>query len=184
MLSRLILRDGWIKGVAHVPSENFDERPIADVPELLVIHCISLPPGEYGGREVCDFFQNQLDCSAHSYFEGIQHLQVSSHFLIERTGRIVQFVSTDHRAWHAGESEYHGRTTVNKFSIGIELEGMDDDIFEKEQYTALAALSRTLIEAYPLINSDSIVGHSDIAPGRKTDPGIGFDWSRYKQSIC
>ena len=183
MLASLILKDGWIKGAAHVPSENYDERPVDEVPELLVIHSISLPPGEYGGREVCDFFQNQLDCSAHPYFDGIQHLQVSSHFLIERTGHLVQFVSTEHRAWHAGESEYYGRTTVNNFSIGIELEGMDDDIFETEQYNTLAALSGALIKAYPKIRNNSIAGHSDIAPGRKTDPGTGFDWLRYKKSI-
>jgi N-acetyl-anhydromuramoyl-L-alanine amidase len=183
MLASLILKDGWIKGAVRVPSENYDERPAADVPELLVIHSISLPPGEYGGGEICNFFQNRLDCSAHPYFDGIQHLQVSSHFLIERTGRLVQFVSTEHRAWHAGESEYYGRTTVNNFSIGIELEGMDDDVFESEQYTALTALSRTLIEAYPKIGSDAVTGHSDIAPGRKTDPGTGFDWIRYKESI-
>lgn len=183
MLGNLILKDGWIQGVTHAPSENFDERPAGDVPELLVIHCICLPPGEYGGSEICDFFQNQLDCSAHPYFEEIQHLHVSSHFLIEREGHIVQFVSTEDRAWHAGESEYKGRSAVNNFSIGIELEGMDDDIFEQEQYLALGELSRTLMLAYPKISSNSITGHSDIAPGRKTDPGSGFDWLRYKQSI-
>jgi AmpD protein len=183
MLANLTLKDGWIQGVAYMPSENCDDRPVGEIPELLVIHCISLPPGQYGGGEVCEFFQNRLDCSAHPYFDEIQHLQVSSHFLIERTGHIVQFVSTEDRAWHAGESEYHGRTTVNDFSIGIELEGMDDDVFEPEQYLSLAKLSRALMLAYPAIDSSSVAGHSDISPGRKTDPGPGFDWLRYKESI-
>jgi AmpD protein len=183
MIADLFLKDGWIQGVEHVPSDNYDERPTGEVPELLVIHCISLPPGEYGGSEVCDFFQNQLDCSAHPYFNEIQHLQVSSHFLIERKGRVVQFVSTEQRAWHAGESAYHGRATVNNFSIGIELEGIDSDVFEREQYTSLAKLSRTLMRAYPKIGTSSITGHSDIAPGRKTDPGPGFDWALYKRFI-
>ncbi|MBT5032067.1 MAG: 1,6-anhydro-N-acetylmuramyl-L-alanine amidase AmpD [Proteobacteria bacterium] len=183
MRANLHIKQGWIQGIEHVPSENHDKRPTGQEPEVLVIHCISLPPGEYGGSEICEFFQNRLDCSTHPYFEKIRSLRVSSHFLIERSGRIVQFVSTEHCAWHAGVSEYLGRAAVNEFSIGIELEGLDDTTFEDAQYDALGGLSRVLIEAYPRLMSESVVGHSDIASGRKTDPGPGFDWTRYKQLI-
>ncbi len=183
MQAKHTLKKGWVQGIEHLPSDNFDKRPSGQEPEVLVIHCISLPPGEYGGSEICDFFQNRLDCTTHPYFEQIRDLCVSPHFLIERTGRIVQLVNTDHRAWHAGVSEYHGREAVNDFSIGIELEGLDDGLFVDAQYDSLTSLSHTLIAAYSKLTDESVTGHSDIAAGRKIDPGPGFDWARYRQAI-
>ena len=176
---------GKLLEAKFIASPNFDERDPGEQPEVLIIHCISLPPGCYGGKEVPDFFCNQLDASADPYFAEINHLQVSSHFYIHRNGELVQFVTTDKRAWHAGESECLGRCAVNNFSIGIELEGLDTDEqgFTDEQYQVLAELSQCLIDAYPLINKDKIFGHSDIAPGRKNDPGQYFDWKRYKADL-
>ncbi|MGV6806623.1 MAG: 1,6-anhydro-N-acetylmuramyl-L-alanine amidase AmpD [bacterium] len=170
---------GWFVDVARRPSDNFNERPPGVFPELLVIHNISLPPGEFGGGYVEDFFQNCLDCSIHPYFQEIEELQVSAHLFVARQGAVTQFVSLNDRAWHAGESSYCGRHNCNDFSIGIELEGTDDLPYTEEQYQTLARLTRAMMTQYPTITADRIVGHSDIAPGRKTDPGESFDWPRY-----
>lgn len=168
---------GLLENCNQCPSPNKDSRPEDTVIDLIVLHSISLPPGQYGGHAVEQFFQNQLNKSQHPYFEEIHQMQVSSHILIKRTGEIVQFVPFHERAWHAGKSNYCGRECCNDFSIGIELEGSDTDTFEDIQYQQLTRLIAALQEAYPGIN-DHITGHSDIAPGRKTDPGTGFDWSR------
>ena len=160
-------------------SPNRDSRPENIAIDLVVVHSISLPPGEYGGDAIERFFQNKLDKDEHPYFEEIFQMQVSSHALIKRSGEIVQFVPFHERAWHAGQSEYQGRERCNDFSIGIELEGTDSDIFEDAQYQQLARLITALQSAYPAI-SDNITGHSDISPGRKKDPGTGFDWDKLK----
>lgn len=157
-------------------SPNFDERPSGARIELLVIHAISLPPGEFGGRGIEELFLNRLDPADHPYYAGIAHLRVSAHFVVRRDGTPVQFVSCASRAWHAGVSCWNGRPRCNDFSIGIELEGTDDEPFESAQYETLAILTRALQAAYPIA---AIVGHRDIAPGRKTDPGPFFDWPRY-----
>jgi AmpD protein len=177
------INNGWLKDAARVPSPNFNYRPAGVVVDLLVIHNISLPPGEFGGSFIKDFFCNCLDSSAHPYFAGICSLEVSAHLLIERTGEITQFVPFDKRAWHAGESEFEGRTNCNDFSIGIELEGTDEVAYTDEQYGALLAVTRAIQRTYPLITGGKIVGHHDIAPGRKTDPGPSFDWSRYRRLL-
>ena len=171
---------GLIEEADYHGSENCDERPIGSIPEAIIIHCISLPPGEYGGSQVTDFFCNQLDSSAHDYFAEIKHLRVSAHFFIRRDAALVQFVPTHLRAWHAGESLCLGRPVVNDFSIGIELEGLDTDSdgFSKAQYAKLNELIECLQAAYPKINTGHIFAHSDIAPGRKPDPGPYFDWKR------
>ncbi|HSH41678.1 MAG TPA: 1,6-anhydro-N-acetylmuramyl-L-alanine amidase AmpD [Arenicellales bacterium] len=174
-------RTGRVSGVRWAPSPNFDQRPAGARINALVVHCISLPPGRYGGGEIERFFHNRLDHHEHPYFEEIRGMRVSAHFLVERSGRPVQFVSTLDRAWHAGRSVLHGVEEVNDFSIGIELEGVDDDGFTEDQYASLAALSRALLDAYPEIDCSRVVGHCDIAPGRKTDPGPGFDWRRYQR---
>jgi AmpD protein len=144
-----------------------------------VIHSISLPPGQYGGPYIDTFFLGQLDIDAHPYFTEIAALQVSAHLLIDRDGIVTQYVPLDRRAWHAGKSEFRGRSNCNDFSIGIELEGLDTDIYTDAQYLALAEVTRAIMQAYPGIGVDKITGHSDIAPGRKLDPGPGFDWQRY-----
>ncbi|MEM1112326.1 MAG: 1,6-anhydro-N-acetylmuramyl-L-alanine amidase AmpD [Pseudomonadota bacterium] len=174
-----VLRGGWYSGARRHESPNRGPRPTGVVPDLLVLHCISLPPGEFGGPGVEDFFCNDLDWEAHPYFEEIRGLQVSTHFLIRRDGEIVQFVSCDERAWHAGQSCFEGRDNCNDFSVGIELEGTDNGPFESAQYASLVLLSRALFAAYPEMAESRITGHSDIAPGRKTDPGPGFDWTRF-----
>ena len=176
--------DGWIDGVRHVASPNFDVRPEESEVDLLVIHNISLPPGEFGGPYIEQLFCNQLDPQAHPYFADIAHLKVSSHFLIRRDGEIIQFVAINQRAWHAGESSFCGQTACNNFSIGIELEGTDELPFTEAQYQALTELTQLMMQAYPAITPDRITGHSDIAPGRKTDPGMAFDWTRYKQNLA
>lgn len=166
--------------VSWMPSPNYDERP-ADTPiELLVIHAISLPPGEFGGAAIQQFFLNQLDATQHPYFASIAHLKVSAHFLIRRDGAVVQFVSCAKRAWHAGESNWRGRSRCNDFSIGVELEGCDEVAFTPAQYDSLAELARAIQAAYPIAD---IVGHSDIAPGRKTDPGLFFDWAGFRSRL-
>lgn len=179
----MITADGWLTQATYCPSPNFNQRPAHMPIELLVIHNISLPPGEFGGGWVERFFQNQLDPQAHPYFLGIANLQVSSHLFINRTGAITQFVSFLDRAWHAGVSQFQGRANCNDFSIGIELEGIDDLAYTPEQYAALAEVTRELLQAYPTMNVDKIAGHSDIAPGRKTDPGASFDWTAYRQML-
>ncbi len=174
---------GLVHDIRFIPSPNFDDRPDRPDVSVLVIHAISLPPGCYDNHYVEDLFTNCLDVQAHPYFKNIAGLALSSHFYIRRTGRLIQFVSTHDRAWHAGESMFQGRSRVNDFSIGIELEGCDHDEFESAQYNNLARLTRCLLSAYPKITVDHIVGHSDIAPGRKTDPGPRFDWERYREFL-
>lgn len=170
--------DGWVEGVRHVASPNYDARPDnADI-YLLVIHNISLPPGVFGGAAIEQLFTNQLDPHAHPYFATVAHLRVSAHFLIRRQGEIVQFVSCAQRAWHAGESSFEGRPRCNDFSLGVELEGSDFVAFEDAQYRALARLTRALRAHYPL---RAVRGHEHIAPGRKTDPGPFFDWTRFQR---
>jgi N-acetyl-anhydromuramoyl-L-alanine amidase len=168
--------DGWIAGVTHQPSPNRDARPDGTVVELLVIHNISLPPGEFGGDAIAELFGNRLDCSRHPLFADLVDLHVSAHFLVDRGGAITQFVSCAERAWHAGVSFFEGRARCNDFSIGVELEGTDHTPFEDAQYRALVQLTDALRAAYPL---RAVRGHCDIAPGRKTDPGPHFDWPRY-----
>ncbi len=174
---------GLVKAARKVPSPNFDDRPEGVLIEALIIHAISLPPGQYSGAYVEQFFCNQLDREEHPYFAEIADLKVSSHFFIHRNGELVQFVPIHLRAWHAGASCCMGREAVNDFSIGIELEGSDDDTFEDAQYQTLFKLTHTLILAIPTLSAEHIYGHADIAPGRKTDPGPGFDWSAYRQAL-
>jgi AmpD protein len=176
--------DDWLTGARRAPSPNQDARP-PDVPvDLLVIHNISLPPGEFGGDWVEDLFLNRLDPAAHPYFAGIAALRVSAHLLIRRDGALVQFVPLGRRAWHAGASCFAGREACNDFSIGIELEGSDETPFTDAQYARLAAVSREIVQRYPAIGAGRIVGHSDIAPGRKTDPGPHFDWQRFREALA
>lgn len=165
---------GWLQGARIVPTANHDARPDNELPSLIVIHNISLPPGEFSGHAVEHLFTNQLDWDAHPYYQNIRGLRVSSHFFIRRDGELIQFVPCTQRAWHAGASQWQGREKCNDFSIGIELEGTDDLPFTQAQYACLNTLLNTLRAAYPI---QAIVGHSDIAPGRKTDPGPHFDWS-------
>jgi len=169
---------GLMAGVRLVASPNQDNRPQGVVPDLIVIHNISLPPGEYGGSWIEALFQNRLPPEPHPYFATIQGLKVSSHLLIRRDGAIVQFVPFTNRAWHAGVSTYRGRERCNDFSIGIELEGSDDDAFEPVQYRRLSRTVTALCAAYTTLSRERMTGHSDIAPGRKTDPGPYFDWPR------
>ena len=178
-MSLINIIDNLIEGVTFHSSPNFDSRPKDTDISLIVIHSISLPPGKYGGNEIKDFFLNELDTSNHEYFESIKNLKVSSHIVIKRTGEILQFVPFNKRAWHAGISSYLGKENCNDYSIGIELEGTDDSEFTDEQYNSLINLTSSLIRSYPNLSEDRLVGHSDIAPGRKSDPGIFFDWKRF-----
>jgi AmpD protein len=171
---------GLLAGARQLPSPNCDARPPGTIIELLVIHNISLPPGEFGGDAIERFFTNRLDFTAHPYFAGIHALQVAAHLLIKRDGEIVQFVPLHRRAWHAGVSRFAGRANCNDFSIGIELEGADDIAYANEQYVRLAAVVAALMAAYPGITAERLVGHRDIAPERKTDPGPAFDWGRFR----
>ncbi len=169
---------GWLVGVRRVESPNCDDRPSATPLELIVVHGISLPPGEFGGGWIDKLFCNDLPAAADPYFATLQGMRVSAHVVIERDGRLTQYVPFTRRAWHAGESCYAGRVACNDYSIGIELEGADDVAYRSEQYDALAQLIVTLRRGYPTLRKAPIVGHSDVAPGRKTDPGPVFDWSR------
>lgn len=173
---------GWCSDVKHCPSPNCNARPLDEV-SLLVIHNISLPPGQFGTGKVQQFFQNCLPCEEHPYFATIVQLQVSAHFLIERDGAVIQFVSCNERAWHAGVSSFDGRESCNDFSVGIELEGTDDLPFSDAQYAALIALASEMLRCYPAMSVERICGHSDIAPGRKTDPGPYFDWLRLRNAL-
>ena len=173
---------GWLQSVDVFRSPNCNARPRDASIKLVVIHGISLPPGEYGGGHSQRFFCNKLDANMHPYFKTICDMTVSAHCLIERDGNILQFVSFEDRAWHAGQSEWRGEAECNDFSVGIELEGCDDDAYQEAQYRSLASLIRALRATYTAIAADAITGHSDIAPGRKTDPGPGFDWQ--KLSVC
>lgn len=174
---------GWVSGVRHCPSPNFNQRPLGEI-SLLVIHNISLPPGQFGGGNVQQFFGNALRAEEHPYFSEICHLQVSAHFLIERDGAVTQFVSCLDRAWHAGVSRFQERDNCNDFSLGIELEGTDDEPYTDCQYQQLIKLIRLLQAAWPAITLEHICGHCDIAPGRKTDPGPSFEWSRLRAALA
>ncbi len=176
-------QQGWVTNCQRHPSPNFDQRPPDSDISLLVIHNISLPPGEFEKNAILDFFSNQLDANAHPYFAQIHTMKVSAHFLIDRQGQIIQLVSTRHRAWHAGVSSFNGRQRCNDFSIGIELIGADDQLFAAAQYQSLAQLCHCLQQYYPAISHANITGHSDIAPGRKTDPGPCFDWSHLRRLL-
>ena len=168
---------GIAAGARWVPSPHYDRRPEDARVELVVIHNISLPPGEYGGPWIDDLFLGRLDAEAHPYFREIAAMRVSSHFLVRRDGELVQYVPCELRAWHAGVSSWKGRSRCNDFSVGIELEGSDDVPFAEPQYETLAALTRALVVRYGALE---LAGHSDVAPGRKTDPGPFFDWDRYR----
>lgn len=174
---------GWLRGVRQCRSPNFNQRPEQTVIDTLVIHNISLPPGQFGGGNVERFFLNQLSADEHPFYQEIASVEVSAHFLIERCGRVTQFVSCHDRAWHAGRSQFKGRDNVNDFSIGIELEGTDTESYTEAQYQSLNGLTRCLQQYYPAITLDRIIGHVDIAPERKTDPGPAFDWQRFRRSL-
>ena len=170
----------WLDGVRHVASPNFGERPPGAVIDLLVIHNISLPPGEFGGPWVEDLFCNRLDAALHPYFRAIAGNPVSAHLFIRRDGAAIQFVDLAKRAWHAGRSCWQDKLECNDYSIGIELEGTDEMPFTDAQYARLTTLTQAIMARYPAITPARIVGHSDVAPGRKTDPGPAFDWARYR----
>lgn len=172
--------EGWYRHAHRLDSPNFGPRPAHAQVDLIVIHAISLPPGQYGSGCVPQFFTNQLDWQAHPYFETIREMKVSSHFFIGREGMLWQFVSCADRAWHAGASSYRGRDNCNDDSIGIELEGQDHEVFEPEQYETLASLCSALMQHYPI---EHLAGHEHVAPGRKTDPGSGFSWRRLQQAL-
>ena len=175
---------GRLMGARYRPSPQCDSRPDGTAIDLLVIHGISLPPGEFGGPWIERLFMGTLPKDAHPYFAGIADQRVSAHVLIRRDGELVQFVPFHRRAWHAGVSSFQGREACNDFSIGVEIEGADDVAYEPVQYARLAAVSRALMQAYPGITPGHVVGHSDVAPGRKTDPGAAFDWARYRDVLA
>jgi AmpD protein len=178
------LQSGLLEPVIYQPSPYFDDRPLNTSIDMVVIHGISLPPGQFGTSGVEDFFVGKLDLSLDPYYASISHLRVSSHLFIKRTGELVQFVPFSKRAWHAGQSYFQGKNNCNDFSIGIELEGTDDIPYEVRQYEQLVKTVQSLMLAYPGITQDRIVGHADIAPGRKTDPGPVFDWSYLRGKIA
>lgn len=175
--------NAWIENIYHNPSPNYDQRPAGTEIELLVIHAISLPPNQFGGQFIDQLFTNSLNENAHPYFAEIASLRVSSHLLIRRTGDITQYVSLQQRAWHAGVSSFAGRERCNDFSIGIELEGCDSIAYTDIQYQQLIKTIKLLQQTWPILTSDRIVGHCDIAPGRKTDPGPYFDWERLRNGL-
>lgn len=172
---------GWYRPARRLDSPNFGPRPPGGSISLVVIHSISLPPGVYGGDAIERLFTNRLDWSAHPYFEQIRGAEVSAHFLIRRDGELIQFVSADDRAWHAGKSSWQGRDNCNDYSIGIELEGLEDHVFEPAQYARLTKLLHAIAQAYPIAQ---VVGHEHIAPGRKRDPGVAFSWSTLKKNLA
>jgi AmpD protein len=174
---------GLVSGARQLSSPNCDDRPTGSQPELIVVHCISLPPGEFGGPWIDRFFTNRLDPNAHPYFQEIAELRVSAHLLIRRDGELVQYVPLTRRAWHAGPSCFDGRECCNDFSVGIELEGEDDVPYAAIQYERLAELVRKLRQTFRALREAPIVGHSDIAPERKTDPGPAFDWNRLESLL-
>jgi AmpD protein len=173
---RVDAANGRLLGARQVESPNCDDRPAGLAPELLVVHGISLPPGEFGGPWIDALFTNSLPTDGHPYFATLAGLRVSAHALVRRDGSVVQYVPFHRRAWHAGASQWRGRERCNDFSIGIEIEGTDATSYAPAQYGALASIAAELCRAYPALSADAIVGHSDIAPGRKSDPGIAFDW--------
>ena len=178
--ARSLWHAGWFAPALARPSPNFGPRPQGVAISLALIHSISLPPGEYGGAAIEQLFTNHLDWDAHPYYMRIRGLQVSSHFVIRRGGELLQFVSCDARAWHAGASSWQGRPNCNDYAIGIELEGLEGGSFEPDQYRALSALLVALAAAYPI---DAVAGHEHVAPGRKFDPGPGFDWARLRADL-
>lgn len=177
------IKNHRLQDINFLESPNFNDRPIDEDISLLVIHSISLPPKKYNTDHIERFFLNELDFSSHNFYKNIDGMKVSAHVLIKRNGEVIQFVPFNKRAWHAGVSSYEGKNDCNNFSIGIELEGSDDDIFEDIQYKKLSLITSLLIEEYDLITKDNIKGHSDIAPERKTDPGVLFDWDRYLTNV-
>lgn len=176
----VLWRDGWYRFAHRCDSPNFGPRPAGAQVDLVVVHSISLPPGRYGGDEVRQLFTNTLDWDAHPYFKSIEGMQVSAHFFIRRDGALWQFVSCDDRAWHAGASRYRGRANCNDDSVGIELEGLEGEAFEPAQYEALASVCASLAQHYPVRH---VAGHEHIAPGRKNDPGAGFDWGQLQRQL-
>ena len=172
---------GWYRRARALPSPNFGPRPAGTAIDLAIVHSISLPPGRYGGDEVQALFTNTLDWDAHPYFQQIRGIQVSAHFYLRRTGVLWQFISVDDRAWHAGTSRFRGRDNCNDYAVGIELEGLEGERFTARQYTRLATLIRALAARYPIT---AITGHEQVAPGRKHDPGPGFDWHRLQQTLA
>ena len=175
---------GLLEGARHVPSPNFDARPSGMTTDLIVVHGISLPPGEFGGAWIDRLFTNLLPVDAHPYFAEIAGLRVSSHLCIRRDGSVTQYVRFHERAWHAGQSSWQGRAACNDFSIGVELEGADTVPYDPRQYQALAEVVAALCRAYPGLSPDRLVGHSDVSPGRKTDPGPAFDWVHVRRLIA
>ena len=173
--ARASWRLGWLRGTRRCASPNFSARPAGIAVDLVVVHSISLPPGEYGGDAIERLFTNRLDWNAHPYYTQIRGLEVSAHFLVRRDGGVLQFVSCNERAWHAGRSAWRARADCNDFSVGIELEGLEGEPFEAPQYKTLARLIDALAQRYPIA---AVVGHEHVAPGRKNDPGAGFDWPR------
>lgn len=180
---KIDIETGILDAARHVPSPNCNARPPGTQLELIIVHAISLPPGEFGGPWIDRLFTNDLPSDTHSYFDEICSLQVSSHLLIRRDGEVVQYVPFHARAWHAGDSEYRGRKECNDFAVGIELEGCDDKPYARAQYDVLAHVVWALIDAYPSLSPEHIVGHCDVAPGRKTDPGPTFDWKRFRSLL-
>lgn len=176
----ITINQGWLSSARRVPSPNVNTRPAGVTINVLVIHNISLPPEQFGGGYIEQLFTNSLDTAAHPYFATIDGLEVSSHLLITREAEVIQFVPFDQRAWHAGQSCFLGKENCNDFSIGIELEGTDTIPYTDKQYLALAQITKILQQQYTQISHENIVGHNEIAPGRKTDPGESFDWSRYR----
>ena len=177
------IKNHRLQDINFLESPNFNDRPIDEDISLLVIHSISLPPKKYNTDHIERFFLNELDFSSHNFYKNIDGMKVSAHVLIKRNGEVIQFVPFNKRAWHAGVSSYKGKNDCNNFSIGIELEGSDDDIFEDIQYEQLSLITSLIIAEYDLITKDNIKGHSDIAPERKTDPGARFDWDRYLTNV-
>jgi AmpD protein len=172
--------EGIVAGATQISSQNWDERPEGAAIALLVVHSISLPPGEFGGDAIARLFTNTLDFSEHPYYETLRDLRVSAHFLIRRDGELIQFVPCVKRAWHAGSSIWRGRERCNDFSIGVELEGVDESAYADAQYRTLSRLLLTLRGRYPIVD---VVGHADISPGRKTDPGPAFDWGQFRELL-
>ncbi len=181
---RVNTETGLLEGVLFLPTDNQDDRPKGVAIDVLVIHAISMPPGEYGNGDIERLFGNTLDFETHPFFMSISGIRVSAHLLVRRNGEVVQFVPFMQRAWHAGVSQFEGRARVNDFSIGIELEGSDYAPFEEVQYRSLIEVTRALRSAYPGIAEERIVGHTDIAPDRKTDPGPYFNWRRYRKALA
>jgi AmpD protein len=179
-LRRVVWNGGWWRHAKRVRSPNRGPRPAGAAVALAIVHSISLPPGEYGGDAICRLFTNRLDVTAHPFYAGLDGLKVSAHFLVRRDASIVQFVSCDERAWHAGVSSWRGRENCNDWSIGIELEGLEGGAFERAQYAALTRLLRALAQRYPLAE---VVGHEHVAPGRKADPGAKFEWRRLARAL-